>query len=338
MKNIIDLNAEIEKIAQPEIEFHDKFQNIKFYGDWINELPDNYFEVWEARIKDKINNIADLESPSKVKFIKVFQQDVLQKYDDLSKVDYNDLESLKSIPRVVFMTDLSVNPPKSKGRDYFFTGDINDGYEEVLIKMAELYKIESFDYFDGEHDPDSKKDILQDEILNKLNVEDEKLESIYSYVFLSFVLESTRKLLERITKYLDYLVNLINKVENFKEDNLTLEEIQEGDPNKLKLELKLNKLEVSILFKNLNDFGYIEVNNRGQKHPLTQLKKYINNANMYYLNEKGEAELVKNIEKEFSKVYGKTERVMHINREIKFLENLIAKSKDKITQIKSEEF
>lgn len=338
MKNIIDLNTEIEKIVNPEIELHQEFQNIRFFENWINEVNHAYFDIWEERIKGKINDIADLESPSKVRFIKVFQQDVLQKFDDLLKVDYCNLDNLKSIPKTVYVSNKKVELPKTKLQEFYFS--FEDGvFDETLTRMAKIYKIDNFDLYDAEHSSDSYKDILQDEVLNKLEEDnDEMLESIYSYVYLSFVLESTREMLGRITVYLDYLVNLIKKLENFEEDKFNIEEVFDNDPNKLKLELKLNKLEVSMLFKNLNDFGYIEVDNRGQKHPFTQLKKYIDNANMYYLNEKGEVKIIKNINKEFAKVYGSQERVMHIEREIKFLENLIAKSREKIAQIKLEEF
>lgn len=301
MKDIIDLNAEIEKIAKPEIEFHEKFQNIRFYGNWVNEISYKYFEDWEERIKNKINNITDLDSQSKVKFIKVFQQDVIQKYDDLSKFDYGSIEILKSIPRVVFMTDLSVESPKSRGSEIYYSDFFDDAYEEILYKMAEVYKIDNFDYYDGEHSPDSQKDILQDEILDKLNLEEEQLESLYSYAYLSLTLESTRKLLERITKYLDYLVNLIRKLENFEEDKLKLDDVFAADPTDIKLEFKINKLSVAMFFRNLHDMGIINVDNKNQKTPYTNLKKYINEANIYYLDN-NKVNKVKNINKEFSKI------------------------------------
>ncbi|WP_431107188.1 hypothetical protein [Winogradskyella poriferorum] len=301
MKDIIDLNAEIEKIAKPEIEFHEKFQNISFYGLWVNEISYTYFEDWEDRIKTKINNIADLDSPSKVKFIKVFQQDVLQKYNDLSKVDYDSLEILKTIPRVIFMTNSYVEPPKSKGSEIYYSGDFDDGFEEILQKMAEVYKVETFDYYDGEHSPDSQKDILEDEILCKLNLEEEHLESLYSYTYLSLTLESTRELLGRITKYLDYLVNLINKLENFEEDKLKLDDVFAVDPTDIKLEFKINKLAVAMFYRNLHDLGLIHVDNKNQKTPYTNLKKYINEANIYYLDN-NKVNRVKNINKEFSKI------------------------------------
>ncbi|SDB30507.1 hypothetical protein SAMN03097699_0607 [Flavobacteriaceae bacterium MAR_2010_188] len=331
MQNIIDLNSEIEKIAQPEIEFHQKFQNIRFDGNWVNELNYNHFEDWEKRIKDKINKIVDLESPSKVKFIKVFQQDVLQKYNDLLKVDYDNLETLKSIPRIIFMTDSIIKPPKTKVSEFYFSGDIMDGFEEILLKMAEIYKIESFDYYDGDNHPDSQKDILQDEILHRLNIEDNQLDTIYSYVFLCFALKSTTKLLGGITKYLDYLVNLINKIENFEEDKLTLDEVYDNDPNNLKLEFKINKINVALFYRVFHDLGIFEVDNKNQKHPYSNLKNYINGSNMYYL-ENHKVEKIKNINKEFAKFLNDNKYEKH---EINLIELLISKLKSRKEEIEA---
>ena len=366
MKNILELNIEIEKMFNPEIIYYNLVGNIAVNQTWINEIDKSYFDVYEKHIKEKIDLIADLDSNGKINFLKIFHQDILQKYKEQLSLNFSDLEYLKSITKIYIR---SIEAPKEKTNEISFSAD-DSQYEEILEKLAELFKIEDFNiygdthgFFEYKNVMDEKLlDIVKNEDLGKLvpTVDDFGLENLfgldgefdedyglspeeyvlgryYSYAYLSLFLESNRSMLERLANYMEYLIVLVEKVEGYGKDKLTLEDINEGDPNKLKFELKLNKLEVSILFKNLSDFGYIEVDNRGQKHPFTQLKKYIDNANMYYLNEKGEAELINNISKEFSKVYGKKERVMHIDREIKFLENLIIKSKEKVAQIKSEE-
>ena len=81
MKNLIELNKEIEAIFNPEIYIFNEYRNITFSKHWVNDIyaNQNYFHEWEERIINKINNTVDLDSPSKIKFIKVFHQDVLNK-------------------------------------------------------------------------------------------------------------------------------------------------------------------------------------------------------------------------------------------------------------------
>ncbi|WP_027137411.1 hypothetical protein [Gaetbulibacter saemankumensis] len=334
MKNILDLNIEIEKIVKPNIEYHQELQNIRYNGKWVNEIHWNYFNDWEERIKNKINNIADLDSLSKVKFIKVFHQDVLQKYRDLLKLDYKDLDILQSIPKTVYISNLETKLSKKKFQELYFSSD-DFGYEETLTRMAEIYKIDDFDLYDAQHSPDSYKYILQDEILSNLKEDnEEKLESIYSYVHLSLTMEETRKMLGRITVYLDYLVNFIKKLENFEEDKLTLDEVHDNDPNNIKLEFKINKLAIAMFYRNLHDMGIINVDNKNQKMPYTNLKKYINDANIYYLDNKN-VNKVDRINKEFSKILNDKYKE-YKQQELNLLDLLISKFQEKKEQILSQ--
>lgn len=388
MKNIIDLNAEIEKVFKPKIYFHQDYQTFSFFDNWIIETNDEYFQNWEEIIKNKINNIADLDSPIKVKFLKIFHQDVLEKYKDLIKLDNTDIGYLKSIFDESDKTHKSKTKPKKTCRD--ISDDKNslfyitkEEYRHTIDILGTLFFDHDFLFFPEEDCPiegeksfvenaifkyfeDERKEIIEktikireekrisfenakwskDEIefhLNQFNpfiktyTKEEQLEKAYSFYHLSRCLNKTRLLLKNIINYLDNVVSIIKKLENFEEDKYTLEEVFEGDPNNLKLEFKISKKEIAILFKNLSDFGYFHVDNTGFKHKYTQLKKYINNANMYF-PQNGEMKPVKGINKEFSKVYGNEERIMHQNMEKEFLKDLIEKSTERIEKIDSEDY
>ena len=375
MKNLIELNKEIEAIFNPEIYIFNEYRNITFSKHWVNDIyaNQNYFHEWEERIINKINNTVDLDSPSKIKFIKVFHQDVLNKYSELSKIDYENLDFLKSFKQFPILFSNNLNRSKVECSEFYFHPD-DFRYGDFLDLMARIFKIENFYYYDGDYSPDSSKYILEDLIMNKLHNLDEvdeigkaksklkeedvtefnideidetvldKIDEIlfddkveveveinryYSYGFLSYCLENTRTLLKNIVKHLDDTVNFIKKLENYKEDEFTLDEVYDNDPNNLKLEFKINKMEVALFYRALHDTGLIDVNNQGQKYPYTNLKKYINSSNMYYLDNM-KVDKVKNINKEFSKFLNDNK---YEKQEIEVLELIISKFKNRKEEI-----
>jgi len=339
MKKFIELNSEIEKLYNPEIQILNNYKNISFYGEWVNDLFNkvDFFNNWEAKIKEQIDKVSDPDSPTNIKFIKVFHQDVLHKLNTLNENDCENLDYLKSFPQFAITFDNASNPSKTKSSEFYFDSENFVEYGEFLDRMARIFNIKGFDSFDGEHDPESQKDILQDEILFKLKANENELDKFYSLGFLSYCLDNTKTILKNITKHLDSFVNLIKKLENFEEDKLTLEEVYDNDPNHVKFEFKVSKKEIAILFKNLKDFGVFHIEKNGFNSEQTQLIKYINNANMYFYHN-GNIKPVKGITKEFAKVYGAEERVMHQDIEKKFLKDLIKKLTERIKEIDSEDF
>jgi hypothetical protein len=333
MRNIVELNSEIEKLFNPLIEFHREYNNIIFNGLWASDIEDKYFLDWFELIKEKLNLIIDLDSPAKVKFIKVFHQDVLKKYNAFLKYNFDDLNTLKTLTKVIYMSPNSIKQPKLKSKAIYFNGP-NDSYyfEYILNKMSNLFGIDEWEYYNSELDPESNKDELEDMILDKFGEDNEnKLEECYSYAHLAYCLETLGKTLKDITNYLDYLVSYINKIDSFEEDKLTLEEVYDNDPNNLKLEFKINKMDVALFYRVFHDVGIIEVDNKNQKNPYTNLKKYIDSSNMYYLENK-KVDKVKNINKEFSKFLNDNKYEKH---EINLIELLMSKLNSRKEEIEA---
>ena len=395
MKNIIELNKEIEAIFNPEIYIFNEYRNITFRNHWVNEIYDkeNYFLDWEKEILNKIDNTIDLGNPLKIKFIKILHQDVLGKYSELSKINYEDLDYLKSFRQFPILFSTKLNRSKVECSEFYSLHE-NKKYGEFLNKMARIFKIEDYEFYDAEYDPESYKDVLQDEIMFKLHdieelvydkkdedeilfdkkdedkdeidilmemgeeihkemfgeeagievpereetifklknkEEEEEINRYYSYGFLSYCLENTRTLLKNIVKHLDNLVNLIRKLENFEDDKLTLDEILINDPTDIKLEYKLSKMEVALFYRALHDTGIIHVNNQGQKHPYTNLKSYIDNSNIYYLD-KAKMSKVNDITRQFARFLNDNKYEKH---ELKMLNHIIEKFKSRIEYIKA---
>jgi hypothetical protein len=318
MKDIIDLNAEIERLARPEIIFHEGNQTFSLFGTWIIETDYKYFGAWEKRILDKINNIADLDSPSKVKFIKVFYQDVLKKYSKSNEFNSENLDELKSTFSRYSVTPESMGKPQKKCSDLSFVSESwNDKdfirFHDSIYKLGKIFYEDDFDFtLDFDYSLLDEKNHLEELIFEKYEIEElnlqvfdfnkeEKLEMFYSYVQLSLCLDKIKTLLKNIVKHLNYLVNLIKKLESFEEDKLNIDDVFAADPTDIKLEFKINKLAVAMFYRNLHDMGIIHVDNKNQKTPFTNLKKYINEANIYYLDN-NKVNKVKNINKEFSKI------------------------------------
>jgi hypothetical protein len=306
MKHIIDLNSEIEKIVNPVVEYHHKYENISFFGHWVNDMPDTFFSSWEEKIKEKINEVADIDNPMKIQVTKVIHQDVLEKYKEQLELNFNDLEFLKS-QQHLYYRNKELDAPKYKPMEFYYYPDSTFG--DSLQKLAQIYCIEDFYYYDAEKSPEGYKDELEDLILDRYGLLDAdsktkntKINQLYAYLFLSDCLESTRQMLKRIAEYLDSFVGFIKKAENFELDKYSFEEISDNDPTNLKLEFKVNKLDVVFLYRALFESGVLDVDSKNQKYSDTNLRKYLDNANIYFLNGKGESIKVKGISKEFSKV------------------------------------
>jgi len=332
MKNIIELNAEIEKLIKPEVCFHNKHQTFSFFDVWVIEINESYFINWEDKIKEKINLIIDLDSPSKVKYLKVFHQDVLQKYDELIKIDYEDIETLNSTFYSIDYSPKHFKNPKKQCKDVSLKGINSYGeFNFTMIKMANIFYSTDWEEYSLELDPNMIQGHLEELMLEKLGKDEDQLEKIYSYTQLSWCLEATRNLLKNIAKHLDYLVGFIKKIENFEEDKLTLDKVFDNDPNNIKLEFRINKLNVALFFRVLHDVGIINVDNKNQKHPYTNLKKYLNSANIYYLENK-KVEKLDRINKEFSKIKDNEFKKQEIN----LLEQLISHFKSRKEELESD--
>lgn len=336
MKNIIDLNSEIEKIVSPVIEYHHEHKNISFFGHWVNDMPESFFLNWEKNIKDKINLVADLGNPMKIQIIKVIHQDILGKYKEQLELDFGDLDVLKSKQHLYYRSK-KLEAPKNKPKDFSFSFDSD--FKDILESFASLNRIDNFDPYGGNNSPEGYKDELEDMILNKYGlinstteIHNEKINQLYSFLFLSFCLESSRQMLKHIAEYLDSLVGLIKKAENFELDKYSFQEISDNDPTNLKLEYKINKLDVVFFYKTLFQAGILDVDSKNQNNSDTNLRKYIDNANIYFLNAKGESVKIKGITKEFSKIT-KALKGEYEHQEIKLLDLVITKFSDRKEKI-----
>ena len=168
MKHIIDLNSEIEKIVNPHIQYHYKHDNITYFGKWINEIPESFFEEWEQEIKEKIDLFADLGNPIKLNIIKIVHQDILEKYSELSKIDFKNTELLQTY--FSYYNYKNLFSPKNKCS--FFTYSFDSDFIKTLERFAFINGIKDFDPFDGNHDPETHKDLLEDEVRFKLDFDD----------------------------------------------------------------------------------------------------------------------------------------------------------------------
>jgi len=450
MKDIIELNKEIESFVNPEIEFDINYNNILFNGKWVNEIDDTYIFKLKDNIIEKFESIIDLSSPIKINLAKVFYQDILEKFLDFVKLDLEDIFLLEN--KVSYTFPQSSPEPKSEPMDFqSFVGEVSN-FEDKLNLLAKFCSINDFVYDESMASSDSIKDGLEDEILFKLEslithgkysdlyllktlienirniivkeqeaenvkseineetnetndlttvsnyesklfpqdktiiessenveaknlsiereyirenlnstlgeaieylkehpdyieipVDNEKrnftrkseraiLNNLYSLVCLSLVLQDTRKALLQIANHVDNIINFINKAENFEIDKYSLDEISDNNPNNLKLQYQTNKLDVVFLYRALFEEGIIDVDSKNQKYSDTNLRKYLDNANIYFLNSKGESIKIKGITKEFSKV-SNAEPGEYERQEIALLDLILKKFSDRREKI-----
>lgn len=323
MKNILELNAEIEKLFNPEIQYYSQFKNILFNDKWVNEIDNNYFDELEKRIKDKINLIADLESLQIIKYLKIFNEDLLKKYRNNLTIEYENLDKLNLLTKVIlFVHEETIIKPKEQCSVLNF--NYIDDYEPYFNTMLKIYKIgrEWYDYFNAIELSDAIA-YIEEDIKEKYQLHENEEDAIveyYAFAHLSICLSAQRDVIVRIAEYFNNLINVISKIESFKDDKLSLEEIYDNDPTNIKLEYRINKMEVAFFYRALHDAGILFVDNKNQKYPYTNLKKYINKSNIYYL-ENNKVEKIDNINKEFSKINSNEYKT----QEMKMLELVISK-------------
>jgi hypothetical protein len=344
MKNIIAINTEIEKICNPNIIFYEEYQNILVNGCWVTEIDEIIYTDTLKKIKKKITNLADLSNPNKLLYFKIFRQEILEIYKNLTSLNYDKLDVITSNLEYSNSFFYSNEVPKLTSREFIINliPIKNYKFDDILDYTGILYNIDEWFTSEVRSGVDDDIDILEylEEKLSPLIIgnqkdEDLKFEKHYSYALLGDQLMFYRELIRLIAEHTEKIYLFINKIENKEESVLGLEDIYDNDPNNVKLEFKISKKEIAILFKNLYDFEIFHVDNKGFRDDYTQLKKYINNANMYFPRN-GKLEPVKGITKEFSKVYGKEERIMHQGFEKKFLKSLVVKLTERIKEIDSE--
>jgi hypothetical protein len=161
-------------------------------------------------------------------------------------------------------------------------------------------------------------------IIGNQKDEDLKFEKHYSYALLGDQLIFYRELIRLIAEHTEKIYLFINKIENKEESVLGLEGIYDNDPNNIKLEFKVNKLSVVFFYRALLDADIIFVDNKNQnkKYPYTNLNKYIDQANTYFLGNEG-SEKVTGCGKEFSKI-GKPGNPEYKRQEIELLDLVIS--------------
>lgn len=353
MKDIVKLNEAIKKLFTPDIVVYNDVNNITINGFWASEIDYDFHTKLVREIEKRIIKIADLGNNKKLLYFKTFHQDLLEKYNNFLQNDYENLEVLKQSVTKTTFSSISIKQPKWTSRDgYLIEENTTDKLEFIMDKMATMFHIEGWDSLDILQDLDcdihatleehiiEKEEELDDKTGNYIPVfgkeKEINFEKHYAFAHLSYCFDIHKKTLKHIVEYIDNTYQFIKKIENFEEDKFNLDDINELDPNNLKLEFKISKKEIAILFKNLNDSGIFHIDNKGFRDDYTQLKKYIDNANMYFLHN-GKIKPVKGITKEFAKIYGKEERIMHQDFEKKFLKGLIKGLTERIEKIDSEE-
>ncbi len=121
---------------------------------------------------------------------------------------------------------------------------------------------------------------------------------------------------------------VINDLINYLEDKYN--PTQEDSNDNPSIKFKLKKQEIALLFRILYKEGIIELDGNRERDKLTKLKKYIDNANIYYYYEQfSEYKKVDNIKNEFSD--NRTDNNDNgAQLEIEFIEMLIRKLEDRL--------
>ncbi|MEM0519665.1 hypothetical protein [Aequorivita flava] len=328
MQKLAELNDLIDKSIALNITYNLSVENYRYNNEWVTDLQPNYFSKQIKKIEKLLDKNINYDENNHVKFLKLIYQDVIEAYKELTKFNYEDYSSLDYsmhkwdaeivFPKVAPLKDALIlelpNPENQFG----------DRAEYIL----EIIK----GFFDIDFDESLNQEKLNELLAKSYNIEESEFNTIYAKAHLSYVITLHHQLIKEIIYKLDSLLSVIQKLEDFSDDNKTdLDEII-NNPNGIKLEFAMTKKDIAIFFHSLHELKIIKTDTDNIHNSQTKLKAFIDNSNIYYKNNKNLTR-VGNIKKQFTDLNNKD-----INGdEVEFLENLIDKFESRLEEVKARE-
>jgi hypothetical protein len=328
MQKLAKLDDLISKSIALNITINLSVENYRYNNKWVTDIQHNYFSKQLKKIEKLLDKSINYDENNHVKFLKVIYQDVIKTYKELTKFNYEDYSSLDYSkhnwdaeivsPKVAPLTDALIlklpNP----------TNQFDDRAEYIL----EIIK----GFFDIGFDESLKQEELNVLLVKNYNIEESELNSIYAKAHLSYIITLHIQMVKEIAYKLDSLLSVIQKLEDFSDDNKTeLDEII-NNPNGVKLEFAMSKKDIAIFFHSLHELKVIKTDTDNIHNSQTKLKAFINSSNIYYKHNNNLTR-VGDIKKQFTALNNREVN----DDEIELLENLIEKFESRLEEITGRE-
>lgn len=275
MLKLVKLNLEIEKLLQFDIEYNHSVQNFLYNDNWVTEIPSSYFDKTKEKIEILIDENIDYSDEANIIFIEnllsdvqIFLTSLKEKLDSYSSNNFanEDWSNCLAFP---------VNPPRISTLDLpepSPKNNFDDRSEYIIEIIIGFFNINST-YIENE------ELTLDDILINENNIDNNDLAFIYAKAHLTYILTLHEKMVKEIGDFLNSIIKVYNRRKTFVEENLS-----SIVPENLSLEFNISKTNLGHLFYNLYEIGILAKDKTDVKDERTNLKNYLNHANIFYLD------------------------------------------------------
>lgn len=324
MLKLLKLNSEIEKLLEFNIEINHTVNNCLYNGMWITQIPDNYFDNQVENIVKLIDDSIDYSDDKNIFFIISLLDDIekyIKKLDELLN-DY--LQNKFDRELVSHSLDYPKTPPKTSPKELEFPSTINNNDDKALNII---------DIINGFYNKEPGQNYSNIELVleNEFNLNENEIDITYLRAHIAYTLIKHEKMVISVGDFLHNIVKVYNRRKSSIEENTgTI------SPENHKLEFNLSKTNLGHLFYNLYEIGIIAKDKTDVKDKRTKLKNYLNNANLYYLENNSTYSPIIKMTRAM-KVQRNTEK-KEVDKEIIFLNDLVKKLNkriDTLTEIQS---
>ena len=326
MLKLAKLELEINKILKLEVVYSHPLSNYLYNDYWVTDLYHYHFNEFEKEVEELIDTNIDYDDELNLNFIRdllndvtIFYKDLINIYDDFSSFDFSN----EIIGHLLDSPDNSDLFPLFSVRESQSPNPSNK-YEDKFSPIIEIIK----QFFNIPEDKELNSLVdLNEFLIKNHNVSEMELDEIYAKAHLTYILSLHIGLVARVGQ----LFNSILKVRERRMFNINDSLFVDKGIENVRLNFNLSKTHLGHLFYNLYEIGMIAKDPKDTDDTRTELKNYLNSANMYYLDNK----------KKFAKA-DKMNRVMRVDRypelrncddELQFLEYLIDKLNDRVSWV-----
>lgn len=321
MKDILELNSEIEDFAIPKIIYNFSIRNYLFNKKWVNEIEPSEFIAKHEYINKLISEL-NFNTEQNIKFLKGINEIVISTINSITKNNNQFLEFDSS--KWHHLSIENTSPKILPAHPCSEIDNTNKAYPQIISRIFNYFEIdkETQELFSTNSINNSNKE-LNEFILKKNNIDKEELEEYYAKSYMSYVLTLYQESLYKIADYIlliERTINMKGKPDEFHKINEHKTENIDVDKNVLKFNLSKNH--IGHLFYNLYEIGIIAKDKTDIKDERTKLKNYIDSAKMFYLDKSSNYVRVERMTKAMKVDRNNSKSVQD---EINFVESLVLK-------------
>ena len=154
-----------------------------------------------------------------------------------------------------------------------------DARNEIIIEVIKNFFNIGTSLYDESETLYDDSETLENILIKEFNIEEDKVEFVFAKAHLTYILTLHLEMIHDIGNFLKSITIVYNRRKSNIEENLS-----SFIPEDLKLEFNLSKTNLGHLFYNLYEIGIIARDKTDVKDERTNLKNYINHANIFYLD------------------------------------------------------